>query len=92
MRKTTFALGIIAAIPLGLILSAPVMWRDATAQTALADTTQSAPGYRMPPTPGAFWIWPTLAEAEQWTVEHPDRPGFQLCIVRVPDGWATEGC
>lgn len=45
-------------------------------------------GYRLPPQPGAFWIWPTLGEARRWEAEHRVR----ICIHRVPDGWATFGC
>lgn len=47
-----------------------------------------APGYRTPPTPGAYWIWPTLDEARAWSAEHDVR----LCIRRVPDGFASYGC
>lgn len=50
--------------------------------------TLAAAGERLPPTPDAFWIWPTLEEAKAWSAEHRQR----LCIRRVPDGFATYGC
>jgi len=55
---------------------------------ALSACATIPPPYRVPADSGAFWIWPTLAEAERWEAEHEGR----LCIRRVPDGFATERC
>lgn len=48
----------------------------------------AAPSYRTPPTATTYWIWPTLNEAKHWSDTHVER----LCIVEVPDGFATYGC
>lgn len=58
----------------------------AAAALALSAACPAPP--RLPPQPGAFWIWPSLAEARRWEAEHRQR----ICIHRVPDGWATFGC
>lgn len=55
----------------------------------LSLTLVACASYRTPPTPAAFWIWPTLEEARLWQRENPN---MRLCITQVPDGYATEGC
>lgn len=56
---------------------------------ALGACASSPPGYRVPAAPGQFWIHPTRADAQAWRRDHP---AVRLCILRVPDGFATRHC
>ena len=60
----------------------------AAALGACASPPIDVPPYREPADRTAFWIHPTLADAVAFSAATRER----LCIRRVPDGFATEGC